>query len=305
MKLKNHKAQNRRNAGKTDFEETEACEEIEEIEDDSQIVSKVVHVKKRKRCKMFTREEQELLQILVEKYSECLDTSQTRDAIKNRKNSWQTIHDEFNAASLNIPRDLSELKIKYKNMKSNGTSFTLEVQASSSAENTYIELQEFETSPPTEVYSPIQKKPVQVVTSTAKRANIKRELAALKKSNKSEVEGIDVQIMPSAHRRLKRNTIEIENQFENDSDDEFDTDDDDLDDLEYVPTLKKSKFSNINQPLKGEIASTSKTTLDRDEARIRKENLLLKNACLRKKERLLELQIALAERNLRRHELQM
>lgn len=39
-----------------------------------------------------------------------------------------------------------------------------------------------------------------------------------------------------------------------------------------------------------------------EETRIRKENLLLKNAVLRKKERLLELQIALAERNLRRHQ---
>lgn len=45
-------------------------------------------------------------------------------------------------------------------------------------------------------------------------------------------------------------------------------------------------------------------TEDKEETRIRKENLLLKNAVLRKKERLLELQIALAERNLRRHQLQ-
>jgi cyclopropane fatty-acyl-phospholipid synthase-like methyltransferase len=46
------------------------------------------------------------------------------------------------------------------------------------------------------------------------------------------------------------------------------------------------------------------TTKDElDEARVRKENLLLKNACLKKKERLLELQIAIAERNLRKHQL--
>lgn len=40
---------------------------------------------------------------------------------------------------------------------------------------------------------------------------------------------------------------------------------------------------------------------ERDEIeKIRKENLLIKNSVLKKKERLLELQIALAERNLRR-----
>jgi hypothetical protein len=43
---------------------------------------------------------------------------------------------------------------------------------------------------------------------------------------------------------------------------------------------------------------------DKEDARIRKENLLLKNSVLRKKERLLELQISLAERTLRRHQLQ-
>ena len=39
---------------------------------------------------------------------------------------------------------------------------------------------------------------------------------------------------------------------------------------------------------------------DKEVEKIRRENILLKNAVLRKKERLLELQIALAERNLRR-----
>lgn len=39
---------------------------------------------------------------------------------------------------------------------------------------------------------------------------------------------------------------------------------------------------------------------DKEIEKIRRENVLLKNAVLRKKERLLELQIALAERNLRR-----
>jgi hypothetical protein len=43
------------------------------------------------------------------------------------------------------------------------------------------------------------------------------------------------------------------------------------------------------------------STIDKQDEAIRKENLLLKNSVLRKKERLLELQIALAERNLRRH----
>ncbi|CRK90811.1 CLUMA_CG004501, isoform A [Clunio marinus] len=44
------------------------------------------------------------------------------------------------------------------------------------------------------------------------------------------------------------------------------------------------------------------TSITSEVDRVRKENVFLKNAVLKKKERLLELQIALAERNLRRHQ---
>lgn len=301
MKLKNYKAQSRRNTEKPEVEDTETYEEIEETEDGTQVINKVVFVKKRKRCKMFTQEEQELLQALVEKYNECLDTSQTRDAIRNRKSSWQTIHDEFNAAGLNISRDLSELKIKYKNMKSNGTSFSVESKGSSSMDNnTYIELHQIEESPPTKTIQTIN-------SSTVKKARTQRKpIVFLKKElASSEVSEIHMEILPDSNlnQRIKSN-IEVRNQFENETDDDYETEDD-LGDFDFVPTLKKSKISHINQPLRRDIGSSSISSIDRDETRLRKENLLLKNACLRKKERLLELQIALAERNLRRHELQI
>lgn len=121
MKLKNLKSQSKRGKLESDDETIE-----QHVVDEDGKVQKFVIVKKRKRCKMFTPEENELLQKLVEKYTECLDTSQTRSAIENRNKSWQSIVDEFNAANLNISRDINELKIKYKNMKSKGTSFKIE-----------------------------------------------------------------------------------------------------------------------------------------------------------------------------------
>lgn len=150
MKLKNLKSQNKR--GKTESDD----ETIEQhVVDEDGKVQKYVIVKKRKRCKMFTQEENDLLQRLVEKYSECLDTSQTRSAIENRTRSWQNILDEFNSANLNITRDMNELKIKYKNMKSKGTNFKVEDSSDHIIDEIMIEPQ-----------SPI--KPT--ITSTAKKS---------------------------------------------------------------------------------------------------------------------------------------
>lgn len=67
---------------------------------------------------MFSSEETSLLQELVEKYLNNLDTSLTRDSIETRKKAWDSITDEFNWANVNdIPRDQLELKTKLKNLK--------------------------------------------------------------------------------------------------------------------------------------------------------------------------------------------
>lgn len=158
MKLKNLKSHNKRSKLDSD-EETFEQQVIDE--EDGQ-VKKYLIVKKRKRCKMFTPEENDLLQNLVEKYNECLDTTQTRSAIENRTKSWQSIVDEFNAANLNISRDINELKIKYKNMKSKGTNFKVDNDNTSEVveDVVYLQPNEIETSPPK----------LNLVTSTAKKA---------------------------------------------------------------------------------------------------------------------------------------
>lgn len=256
MKLKNLKAHNRRSTSKG--EESKTLVELEDIqtdEDGSQI--KVLIAKKRKRSKMFTQAEQTLLQSLVEKFSECLDISQTREAIANRNRSWQSIHEEFNAAKLNIYRELSELKIKYKNMKSNGLNFN----CSESHDQSLITAVEGEYETP---------------ITLPKKANLRLKPAEtplkMVKMNKSP----------------KKKAIEYV-KMDEDSEDEFDTEDD-IDDLTFIPMAKTSKYS----------PKVETAVADKEEIRLRKENLLLKNACLKKKERLLELQIAIAERNLRR-----
>lgn len=67
---------------------------------------------------MFSSEETNLLQELVEKHLHNLDTSLTRDSIETRNKAWDIITEEFNWAQVNnIPRDQLELKTKLKNLK--------------------------------------------------------------------------------------------------------------------------------------------------------------------------------------------
>lgn len=266
MKLKNLKAQNRRNTGNKSSDSTLEFDEIHTDEDKSLIVRNVQIVKKRKRGKMFTQEEQELLQSLVQsKYSECLDISQTREAIANRKSSWFAIHEEFNAAKLNIPRDLAELKIKYKNMKSNGKNFNC-------SERPLFHQSSLDT-----------------LTYT-----IEEELHSVAGKSNTPMKSSKTSLTPARNKKLQKVVVQsVPSLDEDDTEDEFDTEDD-MDDLNFIP-LKKSKLTYAKaQPM---------STISNDETALRRENLMLKNACLKKKERLLELQIALAERNLRRHQL--
>lgn len=76
---------------------------------------------------MFSSEETSLLQELVEKYLNNLDTSLTRDCIESRNRAWDSITEEFNWANVNdIPRDQLELKTKYKNLKAQRVNFKSE-----------------------------------------------------------------------------------------------------------------------------------------------------------------------------------
>lgn len=76
---------------------------------------------------MFSPEESLLLQELVEKHFNCLDTSLTRDSLELRNRAWDTITSEFNKAKVNdIERDMNELKIKHKNMKAQRISYKAE-----------------------------------------------------------------------------------------------------------------------------------------------------------------------------------
>lgn len=59
-------------------------------------------------------------------------------------------------------------------------------------------------------------------------------------------------------------------------------------------------FQYINPPQKTTNSTSATSGDDREIEKIRRENLFIKNSVLKKKERLLELQIAIAERNLRR-----
>lgn len=280
MKLKNIKAQNKKSVSVCgeviEFEEVPADETCF---DQSPVVTKINVATKRKRGKMFTQEEQDLLQTLVTKYSECLDTSQTREAISSRKSSWETIQKEFNAAKLNIARDLSELKIKYKNMKSNGTNFNVsssEQEEKSSFRDSNcsfrFEIVEAQTVDPIAQKVVTRQKPPVVVVET------------------KEIEP------PSKVQKLYK----ARNSYTYDDSEEESETDDDVDDLEFVPELKRKKIISLATPTNSKKLSTLD---DEEEIKLRKENLLLKNSCLKKKERLLELQISIAERQFRREQL--
>lgn len=91
---------------------------------------------------MFSNDETVLLQGLVEKHFYCLDTSLTRDSLDLRNKAWDIITEEFNKAQVNgIQRDMSELKIKHKNMRAQRFNFKSEGDTSNSTVNqTYVEI---------------------------------------------------------------------------------------------------------------------------------------------------------------------
>jgi Myb/SANT-like DNA-binding domain len=143
MKLKNLKAQTK----KVKLEDTTIVERLDDCQDsehDTSIETKPLGQKvTRKRSKVWKVEETDLLKELVEKYCHCLDTSQTRESLELRISAWETITEEFNRSKDNSThRDMSELKIKLKNMKAKRSSFKTESESGQSfVEQSYIEVE--------------------------------------------------------------------------------------------------------------------------------------------------------------------
>lgn len=160
MKLKNLKAQGKRvktednsMVERLDGEESEQDESINNespksvslrrsIFEDGSITSSIQKVS-RKRSKIWTAEETDQLTDLVEKHFHCLDTSLTRESLGLRSQAWDSIVEEFNISkSLAAKRDMSELKIKLKNMKAKRTNFKTESDSGHEAvEQSFIEVE--------------------------------------------------------------------------------------------------------------------------------------------------------------------
>lgn len=97
-----------------------------------------------------------MLQELVEKYFYCLDTSLTRDSLEQRNKAWDTITEEFNRARVNdLHRDMSELKIKHKNMRAQRLSFKTEEAGNSAVnEQSYIDFEPISDETPPRALRP-------------------------------------------------------------------------------------------------------------------------------------------------------
>lgn len=131
MKLKNLKAHNKKL--KVEDITVEKLDECQDSEQDTSINESKSGQKKvlRKRSKVWSSEETDLLNELVEKHFHCLDTSLTRESLSLRSQAWETIVSEFNAAKDDAihHRDINELKIKLKNMKAKRTNFKTESES--------------------------------------------------------------------------------------------------------------------------------------------------------------------------------
>lgn len=271
MKIKNVKAQSKRT--KLEFVDTEdvhqegsEANDNDQYEDESGTDFKFSILNgKRKRCKKFSKGDCDLLIELYEKYCTGLDTSSSAASVKRRNDAWECITNEFNHRQSNgILRDQAELKIKIKNLKA-------------------MRVKSEPTDNQTSMYEP-SKIEANVETSTPiiKQTIIHNRALAEQTSQQHHHDEPPLRIVASQSgiQNTRRGNDDIQPTGDGFYD-EFE--------VEYVQQ-QPPKVTNVNPP----------QDESREIERIRKENLLIKNAVLKKKERLLELQIALAERNLRR-----
>lgn len=211
----------------------------------------------RKRTKIFSQQETQLLQDLFDEHiGTTLDSSLSKESMDAKYKAWDLITEEFNKAQVSeVPREVQELKIKYKNMKA----FRTNLLSKSEGGNESVE---------------------EAVVHIIPESSVRK----LRRVQQPTTQNIKIIPTSNISSPSKNRDIAFDIVMEND-DQEYeyieDCDDDDL------PVVRKA--ANPED--------------DKEMERIRKENLLLKNSVLRKKERLLELQISIAERNLRRHQL--
>jgi len=218
----------------------------------------------RKRSKMFAVEESMLLQELVERHLYSLDTSYTRDSLELRHKAWRAIADEFNKAKVGDV-ERDINELRIKHKNMRAQRINLKNE-NEVVEVAYVE----EEHIPDDADMP---------------ENVQSKIASTKNNEATPVHTAIYRVVPARPPRSSappRNYAAIL--------DDLDSSDDFSDDDDFAP-----------QPVRKQPRPAPALS---EEERIRKENLLLKNAVLRKKERLLELQIALAERNLRRHQFQ-
>jgi len=268
MKLKNLKALNKKVKLNESGTKLESLDETQESEHDVSAEASGNDQSARvprKRSKMFSPEETALLQELVEQHFYCLDNSLTRDSLELRNKAWATITEEFNKAQVNdIQRDITELKTKHKNMKAQRLAFKSESEGRSTVDEIESDMIAEESLDERKLRSKDSGRAIINITKQSPPSRLSRFLKA-----------------PAAS-SYKKKSIEAILDGLDPSCDYSDEDD--------YPLTSRKQLST---------ASSDEKELER----IRKENLLLKNSVLRKKERLLEIQIALAERNLRRHQL--
>lgn len=233
---------------------------------------------------MFSPEETSLLQELVEQHFYCLDNSLTRESLDLRNKAWETITEEFNKAQVNdVQRDMTELKTKHKNMKAQRYSFKTESEGGRSAiEESYIESDAIAEENLME--RKLRSKGSGL--STNKQSSPTRPYRVLRapaptSNHKKSIEAILDSLDPSCDY----------------------SDEDDVSSFLMQPNFINFLSITFQYPPINRKQPSTSSSEEKEIERIRKENLLLKNSVLKKKERLLEIQIALAERNLRRHQL--
>lgn len=269
MKIKNIKAQSKRT--KLEFVDTDANDESNDnhqYEDHGDGDGSGTDFKfsilnaKRKRCKKFSSGDCDLLIELYEKYCTGLDTSSAATSVKRRNESWDMLTNEFNHRQTNgIMRDQAELRIKIKNLKAMRVKTEPNDSGSTVFEASQIEAK-VEASTPI-VQTIIHNRALAQQTSQQHNETPLRIVASHSGGTTTSV-------------RHKNHDIATPGDGYYD---EFE--------VEYIQQKPKA-------------TKNSDTDDSKEIERIRKENLLIKNSVLKKKERLLELQIALAERNLRR-----
>lgn len=268
MKLKNIKAQSKKT--KLEFVDTEDANEEsdnDQYEDNADGEGSATDFKfilngRRKRCKKFSKGDCDLLIELYEKYCTNLDSSSSAVSVKRRNDAWECLTNEFNHRQTNgIHRDQAELKIKIKNLKAS------RVKTEPNDTASVFETSSVEAN--VEASTPVLKTIIHnrsLAQTNQQRQDTPLRIVASHGSN------------PNVRRHEDHAPASTGDGFY----DEFE--------VEY-----------IQQPPKAQSSSNATSSNDSKEIeRIRKENLLIKNSVLKKKERLLELQIALAERNLRR-----